>query len=412
MAVTTESRASRGRTVRVVIPPRTGLTLVAVGVGIVVALWMLAKVWQVFLIITIALILAGTLSPLVDWLEKHGAKRGIALLTVLILLLFVVIGFGFLVIPAMVSEGRQVIKDAPQIQQRAADYIARIPALANHADAIRNAQPSQFLAPLGRSALSYAQSAFEFVAYLVTTIALAFYLIADRERVRGFLYALIPRQYHVRTARLMLAFETIVGGYMRGQALTSALIGGFTYVLLLVLHVPNALILAILAGFADLIPYIGPVLATAAPVLFALSKGVPAALIVLVALVLYEELESRLIIPRVYGKTLRLSPVAVTIALLAGAKLFGIIGALLALPIAAGIRATVEELRIALPGEQSGEPEERAHEERVEARYLAETEGVSAVEAANVATTLADGLEEEREEAIGKAEVPVEQQRA
>ena len=164
----------------------------------------------------------------------------------------------------------------------------------------------------------------------------------------------IPRPYHVRTARLMLSLETIVGGYMRGQALTSGLIGGFTYVLLLILHVPNALILAILAGFTDLIPYIGPVLATAAPVLFALSQGVPMALIVLVALVLYEELESRLIIPRVYGKTLRLSPVAVTIALLLGGKLFGIVGALIALPIAAAIRATVEELRIDLPGEQTG----------------------------------------------------------
>jgi putative heme transporter len=412
MAVTTEKRAPRGRTVRVVIPARTGLALVGVGVGIVVALWALAKVWQVLLIITIALILAGTLSPLVDWLEKHGAKRGIALLTVLILLLFVVIGFGFLIIPAMADEGRQVIKDAPHLQQRAADYVARIPALAGRADAIRNAQPNQFLAPLGGSALSYAQSAFEFVAYTVTTIALAFYLIADRERVRGFLYALIPRPYHVRTARLMLALETIVGGYMRGQALTSALIGGFTYALLLILHVPNALILAILAGFTDLIPYIGPVLATAAPVLFALSKGVPVALIVLVALVLYEELESRLIIPRVYGKTLRLSPVAVTIALLVGGKLFGIIGALLALPIAAAIRATVEELRIDLPGEQSGEPEERAHEERIEARYLAQTEGASAVDAANVATTLADEIEEHREETTGTVEIPVEQQRS
>jgi putative heme transporter len=131
------------------------------------------------------------------------------------------------------------------------------------------------------------------------------------------------------------------------------------------------------------------------------------ALIVLVALVLYEELESRLIIPRVYGKTLRLSPVAVTISLLMGGKLFGIIGALLALPIAAAIRATVEELRIDLPGESI----ERARDARAEARYLEETEGASAVEAANVATTLADELEEEREQAIGKAEIPVEQQR-
>jgi hypothetical protein len=101
----------------------------------------------------------------------------------------------------------------------------------------------------------------------------------------------------------------------------------------------------------------------------------------------------------------------VTIALLAGRRLFGIIGALLALPIAAGIRATVEQLRIDLPGEQAGETGERAREAVAEADYLAETEGVPVVEAATMATAIADELEEQREERTGKAEIPVEQQR-
>jgi len=411
MAAANQDNPPRVRTVRIALPARTALTLVGVGVGIVVALWVLAKVWQVFLILTIALVLAGTFSPAVDWLEKHGAKRGIALFTILILLLVAVIGFGFLVIPAMVGEGKQLANDAPRLQARIADYAAGFPPLANRAADIRDAKPNQFLAPLGGSLVSYAQSAFELVVYMVTTIALAFYLIADRERVRGFLYALIPRHYHLRTARLLLALETIVGGYIRGQALTSLLIGGFTYALLIVVGVPNPLVLALLAAFTDLIPYIGPVLATAAPVLFALSKGLPQAIIVLVALVFYEELESRLIVPRVYGKTMRLSPVAVTVALLAGGKLFGIIGALVALPIAAGIRATVEQLRIDLPGEQSDESVERGREEEIEKFYLRHTEGAPAVAAASMATTLADELEEAREEITGKAEIPVEQQK-
>lgn len=411
MAATNRDNPPRARTVQVAIPGRTALTLVGVGVGIVVVLWVLAKVWPVLLILTIALVLAGTLSPLVEWLEKRGAKRGVALFTVFVLLLFALIGFGFLVIPAMIDEGKHLTRDAPRIQARIADGAAHFPPLAGRAADIRAAKPDQFLAPLGGSLVTYARSAFELVVYMVTTIALAFYVIADRERVRGFLYALIPRHYHVRTARLLLALETIVGGYMRGQALTSLLIGGFTYVLLIVVGVPNPLVLALLAAFTDLIPYIGPVLATAAPVLFALSKGLPQAIIVLVALVLYEELESRLIVPRVYGKTLRLSPVAVTIALLAGGKLFGIIGALLALPIAAGIRATVEQLRIDLPGEQSGEPAERAREAAIERHYLRHTEGAPAVDAADTATVLADELEAAREETTGKAEIPIEQQK-
>ena len=407
-----EHERPRARTVQIAIPIRTALTLVAIGVGIVLALWALAKVWQVALILTVALVLAGTLSPFVDWLERHRVRRGIALAATLALMIGALVGIGFLIIPAMINEGKQLAADAPNIQRRLAAYAANIPPLASHANGIRDAQPGEFLAPLRGSFVTYAKSAFEFVTYLVTTVALAFYLIADRERVRGFFFALIPRQHHVRTARLLLALETIVGGYVRGQALTSAMIGGFVYVLLLVMGVPNALIIAVFAGLTDLIPYIGPVLATAPAVLFTLSKGVTQAVIVLVALVLYEEFESRIIIPRVYGKTMRLSPVAVTIALLAGGKLLGVVGALIALPIAAGIRATVEQLRIDLPGEEPGEPEERAREERITTRYLRRTDGASAVRAADLATAIADDLEEEREARTGRAEAPVERQRA
>ena len=411
MAGTNRENPPRARAVRVMIPGRTALALIGVGVGIVVALWVLAKVWQVFLILTAALILAGTLSPMVDWLERHGANRGVALFTVLILLTVVIVGIGFLIIPALISEGRQLVKDAPHLQQRLADEAARFPPLASRAPAIRDAKPNAVLMPLSGAFVRYARSAFSLIVDLITTLVLAFYLVADRERVRGFLYAFIPRHYHIRTARLLQALETIVGGYMRGQALTSLLISVFTYVLLLIVGVPHALVLAMLAGFMDLIPYIGPVLATAAPVLVALPQGIPQAIIVLIALVLYEEIESRLIIPRVYGQTLRLSPVAVTVALLAGGMLFGVIGALLALPLAAAMRATVEELRIDLPGERSGEPAEQAQAERVEAHYLEETEGAPAVEAADLATDVADHLEETRKSASGKAEIPVEKQK-
>jgi predicted PurR-regulated permease PerM len=406
-----QNGTSRARSVRVVLPAKTALGLIAVGVGIVITLWALAKTWVVLLILICALILAGTLGPIVIWLEQHRVHRGVALLLVLLGLLAALVGFGFLVFPALIAEGKQIMKDAPDMQARLADYMQQHNLFANRADDVRNAKPGEFLAPLGGSAVHYARSAFDLIAYLVTTIALAFYLIADREHVRGFMFALIPRTHHVRVARLLKALGSIVGGYMRGQALTSVMIGGFTYLLLMVMGVQNALVLAILAGLTDLIPYVGAVLATAPAVLFALTKGLTSAIIVLVALVLYQEFESRIVIPRVYGKTMRLSPVAVTVALLAGGMLFGVIGALVALPIAAGIRATVEEMRIGLPGEQPGEPEEQARDAELESLYLQESEGASAVEAGNLAAALAAELEDEREEESGKQEIPVEEQR-
>ncbi len=205
--------------------------------------------------------------------------------------------------------------------------------------------------------------------------------------------------------------ETVVGGYMRGQAITSLCIGVFAFILLRVTGVPAALPLAILAAFADLIPLIGGVLVVAPSVLFALTIGPLQAVIVLVALVVYQQFESHLLLPRVYGQSLRLSPLAVIVALLIGGTLLGIVGALLALPMAAGIRVLVENFRIELPGDQEGEQEERAEDLHAEAAYATQAEGSSAVEASMMATAIAERMQDAEEKETGNVETPIEERR-
>jgi len=133
------------------------------------------------------------------------------------------------------------------------------------------------------------------------------------------------------------------------------------------------------------------------------------AAIVLVALVIYQQFESHLLLPRVYGQTLHLSPLAVIVALLVGGTLLDIVGALLALPMAASSRVLIENYRIELPGEHPGEKEERAEEDRAEATYAIETQGTSARESAMLATQIAGQLQEAEAEETGKADVPVEE---
>jgi len=130
---------------------------------------------------------------------------------------------------------------------------------------------------------------------------------------------------------------------------------------------------------------------------------------VLVALVIYQQFESHLLLPRVYGQSLRLSPLAVIVALLVGGTLLGIVGALLALPMAAGIRVLIENYRIELPGEHPGEKEERTEEAHAEATYAAQAQGTSAVESAMMATAIAEQLQEAEAEETRKVEVPIEE---
>ena len=249
------------------------------------------------------------------------------------------------------------------------------------------------MGPLAAGALPLAGQAAGALGLGLVAVVLAFYLLADRERMLGYLYALLPRRYHVRTARVLLDMETAVGGYVRGQALTSALIAAYVFAVLSLAGTPNALALAVVAALADLVPFVGGVLVLLPTVLATLALGPGPAAAVGVAILLYLWFESQVLVPHVYGHTLRLSPVAVAVALLVGGTLLGIVGALLALPLAAGVRVLIEDLRIDLPGEQTGEAAERAREAHAEGVYETRTAGSPALDAAAVAGALAERLE-------------------
>jgi predicted PurR-regulated permease PerM len=239
------------------------------------------------------------------------------------------------------------------------------------------------------AALAVSASMAEVIGYGITALFLTIYLLSDRERMQGALYAVVPRRYHLRTARVLISLEAIVGGYIRGQVITSVLIAIFTFLLLTVLGVPDALALAAFAGLTDVIPFVGGILATAPAALSALSRGPGVTIAVLVLMVAYQEFESRLMVPRIYGRTLRLPSAAVLVALLVGGRLGGIFGALFALPTAAAIVSLVKELRVELPGEPAVDPAQREADARAERAYARRSEGASAAQAAQTALEVA-----------------------
>jgi predicted PurR-regulated permease PerM len=214
----------------------------------------------------------------------------------------------------------------------------------------------------------------------------------ERDRLRGGLFAIVPRTHHIRLARVLMNLETIVGAYIRGQLLTCLLIGVFSFILLVACKVPHALALAVFAGLADVLPYIGALLSIAPMVLTAMTRNPVVAVVVLLIMLAYEEFESRVLVPRIYGKAMRLSSSVVLFALLAGGVLMGISGALLALPVAAMVMMLIEELRVELPGqqEQVADVIQRAVDERSEDEYERRTEGVPAEQAAAIAVAMSD----------------------
>ena len=360
-----------------------------VAVAVIGGVWLLVRLWPVLLVVSVSLILVGTLNPIVGAIQRRGLGRGAAVGLILLTFVALLTGIGLVTVPALWAELSRVLHDLPQMQQRAAAWLDGSTLTVPLADSIRHADPGKLFVGSSREAMAVSSEFGAGLGWAATAVALAVYLLIDPERSQGALYAIVPRQYHVRLARVLLNLETIVGGYMRGQILTSAAIGIYVFGLLTAFRLPNATAFAVFAAVADVIPFVGGALTLAPLTLAALPHG-PTLTVALVALVIgYQEFENRVLVPRIYGRVLRLSAVAVTIALVVGGQLLGILGALLALPLAAGLRMIVEELRLELPGQPGESPEVRARDERAEETYAALTEGAPAEEAAVIAVAIA-----------------------
>jgi predicted PurR-regulated permease PerM len=374
--------------VRFEIAPRSIAWILATIVGV----WLFLQLRAIVLLLVVALVFAGTFNPLVEWMERRGLKRVLALTLLSVAMLLVTSLLIFLTGPPLIEQLAQIVRDAPSHREQLIAFLRQRDFTAPLARAVQNAGLADVFARIEHDLVGYSSQAVTAVGWTVTTLFLSFYFLADGKRTQGALYALVPRDYHMRLARILQNLETIVGGYMRGQLITSAAIGVFTFALLAVCKVPNALSLALFAAVVDVIPFIGGLLATAPAVLSALSRGLSMGIVVLVALFLYQEVENRILVPRVYGRALRLAPATVVLSLIAGAILLGVIGALLALPIAAGLQMIVAELRVEMPGDDSADRSALARDAKTEATYERMSAGATAPEAGQIARHLAHDI--------------------
>jgi putative heme transporter len=385
------------------IPLKTLLRAVAVVAGA----WLLLHLLPVILVVIVALFLVGTLGPAVEALEKRGMARGWGIAVVFTAMALVTCGLLAVTIPSLIDQVTVLVKHEPAIRDHLADTLDRWRVSAPLAESLRNVRYEALAKTAASTALAYSSAAVEIVAYVVSAVFLAMYIMIDRDRLRGGLYAAIPRSHHIRLSRVLLNLETIVGGYIRGQVLTSLLMGLFVFGLVTACRVPNTIALAVFAGIADVLPYVGIFLSVGPIVIAALRAGAATTLIVLVAMIAYEEFETRYLVPRIYGRALRLPSSVVLVALLAGGTLLGILGALLALPVAAALRMLVEELRVELPGEAVPDSNVRRRDARFEREYERRAEGVPAERAAAIAVAMSEDRREHEQEGRASFEVPL-----
>lgn len=327
-----------------------GLALLAWLALIGVALWLAAHVVRALLIVVIASLLAYALSPAVARLRRW-LPRWLAILLVYVGLLGVLGVIGYFVVTTAVAQLGGLVQLAQQ-QLRGGQNGAPSPLVQrledlgiprDQIDAVGSAAVAQ-LRTAGGEVVPVVTGVLNGTLDTVLILVLSVYLLIDGARVSVWLRGGTPLRHRRRIVSLLDTFQRIVGGYIRGQVALALLIGALVGIGMLALGVPYAILLGVLAFVLEFIPILGTLVSGAICVLVALTQGFLLAAVVLLYFVVVHVIEGDVVGPRIVGKAVGLHPVLSIVALVAGAEVFGIWGALLASPVAGVAQAVVVDL--------------------------------------------------------------------
>lgn len=305
------------------------VTLMKIGAAVLLA-WILVKLWPLILMFIVAVLIAVVLDPVVVWLEHHRLRRPFGVLTVAVFLLLLLGAFFSILIPEMWRQVLSLIRDLPQIFHRVE---ASFPSIAPQLERLRSwSEHTQNFLSGGFIAGKFA---LETVTAIVLVYVVGMYVLLEGRRAYAWLIDFAPARNRKRVDRTCIEVAAVVRSYLRGATITATICGLYVAAVLSALHVPLAPVLAVLAFVFDFIPVVGTIIMAVPATLLAFLSGPGHALIVAGAYLLYHGIEAYVLMPRIYGRQMRLSTLTVLVAMTIGALLQGAIGAVLSLPIAA-----------------------------------------------------------------------------
>jgi predicted PurR-regulated permease PerM len=306
------------------------------------------KLREVFELVIVAIFFAVVLYRIVTWACEKHMPRWVGLLLATLAMLLVIGGVLGAIVPMAVHQASTLTGNLPHLKQQ---IVAKLPQSGPLHEAVQRA----INAGTGPGSQQALGKAFEMLKStvgglfdLVVVIALVIYLMVDGPRTLEWWVAFFPNDQRLKVAAGLAEIGRRIVAYVLGQLLVSALFASYTFILLSVLKVPMALLLAILAGMVDVLPIIGIVIAATPATLIALTVSPAKAFIVVGGYALYHIIESYFIVPKVYGNRLKISTLAVLLAMLIGGVLAGVVGAIVALPLVAAYPA-LERLWLAPP---------------------------------------------------------------
>lgn len=321
------------------------------GLGVLTAIaiaQMVVSSLSVIIIVVVAMFLAVGLNPAVEALQRRGLARRWAITSVFAVVIVAFVLFGLAVVPP--------------VSQQLADFVAALPGylrdLSNH-PTLRELDADYQILPqlatfvtgtLGPSLATGVVGAglvvLDGLFTTITLLVLMLYFLGSLHTIKAYLLKLVPASRRERTGAIAEQILSGIGGYVAGSILISAVAGVLTWIFLSIVGVEYALALALVVALTDLIPLVGATIGAVVVTGVALLGSVPAGITCAIFFVIYQQIENYVIYPRVMKRSVDVTPAVTVIAALVGGALLGIVGALLAIPVAAAIALIIREIVI------------------------------------------------------------------
>lgn len=315
-------------------------TIIKVALAIL-AIWFLYVVRDIVVLFFIVLIIVAAMTPLVEWMSKY-IPRILAVIILAIIFIGVLVGIGFLIVPPLVAEIKLLAINLPIITAKLGPVYDSIQnSMSNYQEGLINVSSQ-----LGKLTSGLYSTTLGFISSLVaffTILVLSFYMLIEKNTLVSYFSNLFPEERRESLAQIFRKFNTKMGQWLGGHLLLMVVVGLLDAIALVALGIPYALILAIWGGLMELIPYLGPWLALIPAAIIGFTISPLAAVLIVAAYLIIQQIEAQFLAPKILGKAVGLSPVIIILALLAGAKLMGILGMVIAVPVAATIAVLIQE---------------------------------------------------------------------
>lgn len=296
---------------------------ILITLSILVSLWVLGQILDILFLLFIAFLLMTALYPLVTFLEKFRVPKALGVLLIYAIV-FGVFGASLVgAIPVLIVQSSGLVSELP-------GFIARILPYWN----INVPELTQQIAPIGEGLVRVILGLFSNIVAVVTVLVFTFYFLMERHHAEEILTSVFGSQLAHRMITLLRRIEARLGAWVRGQLLLMAIIGVFSYIGLVILHIEFALPLAILAGLLEIIPMIGPTISAIPAILVALATSPFLALSVGALYIVVQQVENNLLVPYIMKKSVGFAPIVTILILLVGGRLAGAVGAILSIPVA------------------------------------------------------------------------------